>query len=273
MGQAKLKPRLAFPPELIVEWESDNCVNFAVALARLTGWLLHVDWWVPSADPNNNIPIEHWKPLRVYVADHGQRIFDVRGTRSLDDFVNRTIKPLAVSYGRGGVRTRFYKEEVLSSLPLRTEPDPIKVAKAIEAIKANQAFFAAIPRRISPCIPAADAAEYTFGLCAPFAQALQELEGLEPVALLVVRFKPNWQGTEYGADGYVHSMLLHPDGTGEDSWGKAPLDEIAARFGVAEYRLSHEVHARVVATLQRNSPERYETALAKAKALIKTYRS
>ena len=148
MGQAKLKPRLAFPPELIVEWESDNCVNFAVALARLTGWLLHVDWWVPSADPNNNIPIEHWKPLRVYVADHGQRIFDVRGTRSLDDFVNRTIKPLAVSYGRGGVRTRFYKEEVLSSLPLRTEPDPIKVAKAIEAIKANQAFFAAIPRRI-----------------------------------------------------------------------------------------------------------------------------
>jgi len=87
MGQAKLKPRLAFPPELIVEWEADNCVNFAVALARMTGWLLHVDWWVPSVDPNTNIPIEHWKPLRVYVADHGQRIFDVRGTRSLEDFM------------------------------------------------------------------------------------------------------------------------------------------------------------------------------------------
>ncbi|MBV5292902.1 MAG: hypothetical protein JZU58_11185 [Curvibacter lanceolatus] len=273
MGQAKLKRRLAFAPELIAEWEADNCVNFAIALARLTGWLLHVDWWVPSTDPNNIVPTEHWKPLRVYVADQGQRVFDVRGTKSIDDFVTRTIKPLAMPFGMGGVRTRFYEEDALSTLPLRVAPDPIKVSQAKVAIEANEAFLAAIPRRVPPCIPAAEAAQYTFGLCAAFAQALQELKGFEPVALLVIRFKPGWQGTECGADGYVHSLVLHADGTGEDSWGQAPLSDIAARFGVAEYRLSHEAHARVVANLQRNSPERYEAAVEKAKALISTYRN
>lgn len=43
MGQSKIKQREGFPPKLIEEWEADDCVNFAVALARLTGWLLHVD--------------------------------------------------------------------------------------------------------------------------------------------------------------------------------------------------------------------------------------
>lgn len=39
MGQAKIKQRAAFAPQFVEEWESDDCVNFAVALARLTGWL------------------------------------------------------------------------------------------------------------------------------------------------------------------------------------------------------------------------------------------
>ncbi len=50
MGEAKIKQRAAFAPKLIEEWEAENCVNFAVALARLTGWLLHVDWWSTSPE-------------------------------------------------------------------------------------------------------------------------------------------------------------------------------------------------------------------------------
>jgi hypothetical protein len=45
MGQAKINRSENFPIQLIEEWEADDCVNFAVALARITGWLLHVDWW------------------------------------------------------------------------------------------------------------------------------------------------------------------------------------------------------------------------------------
>lgn len=190
MGQAKLKQRAAFSPALVKDWESEDCVNFAVALARVTGWLLHVDWWVPSLDPDNNIPLERCKPLRVYVADNGSRIFDVRGNRNIEDFVERTIRPLATPHGMGGVRTRYYAESALAHLPLRKGPDSAKIDHAVKAIEANTAFVDSIPKRLAPCMPASDAAEYTFGRCAPFAEALREIAGLEPMALMAVRFKP-----------------------------------------------------------------------------------
>lgn len=272
MGQAKLKQQAAFAPAMIEQWESEDCVNFAVALARLTGWLIHVDWWVPSLDPHNNIAIEYFKPLRVYVADNGFRIFDVRGTRLLGAFNERTIRPLAIRYGNGGIRTRYYDESRLASLPLRFAPDPAKIEGAVKSIEANMAYLALIPKRLAPCIPAVEAAKYTFGLCAAFAEALHEHADLEPVALLALRFKPDWNGTERGGDGYVHSLVLHPDGMGEDSWGKADVREIAERFGVAEFRLSRESHVRVVSNLQRNSPDRYGSTFAKAKELLQTYR-
>lgn len=272
MGQAKLNQRAAFPPALVEEWESEDCVNFAIALARVTGWLLHVDWWVPSTDPDNTVALEHCKPLRVYVADSGTRIFDVRGNRSLDDFNLRTIGPKARRHGTGGVRTRYYSEAALSSLPLRCAPDPEKIERALEAIAANAAYLASIPQRPARCIPAAEAAEYTFGRCAVFAEAMRELTGLAPVALLATRFDASAAGTRRGEDGYVHSIVLHPDGAAEDSWGRAPVEEIARRFGIAEFRLSSEAHGRVVNNLQRNSPELYGAAFSKARELIQTYR-
>lgn len=79
MGQAKLKQRTAFAPDLVAAWEADDCVDFAVALARITGWLLHVDWWTPSMGSSDEVPIERFKPLRVYVADSGDGVFDARG--------------------------------------------------------------------------------------------------------------------------------------------------------------------------------------------------
>ncbi|MFX5756819.1 hypothetical protein ABTE27_22990, partial [Acinetobacter baumannii] len=64
MGQAKIKQRTAFTPRAIGEWEANDCVNFAVALARLTGWLLHVDWWSVSAERREDIPLDQLTPLR-----------------------------------------------------------------------------------------------------------------------------------------------------------------------------------------------------------------
>jgi hypothetical protein len=68
MGQAKIRQREGFAPKLIEEWEAEDCVNFAVALARITGWLLHVDWLTPSDE--EDIPESELKPLRVYVGDN-----------------------------------------------------------------------------------------------------------------------------------------------------------------------------------------------------------
>lgn len=272
MGQAKLKQRIAFAPEFVEQWESEDCVNFAAALARITGWLLHVDWWVPSQDPDNIIPLEQCEPLRVYVADNGSGVFDVRGIRSVNDFNVRTIRPLAMRYGAGGIRTRYYSESRLESLPLRFRPDPTRIERAVKAIEANTAYLNLVPKRTHPHIPAADAADYSFGLCAVFAEALCEQTGLEAVALLAVRFKSGWEGLKCSSDGFFHSLVVHSDGMGEDCWGKARVDDIADRYGVAEFRVSRDAHARVVSNLQRTSPELYQAEFAKAEKLIQAYR-
>lgn len=231
MGQAKIKRREGFAPELIEEWEADGCVNFAVALARLTGWLLHVDWWSRSPNYPENISEDQLEPLRVYVADNRDGIFDVRGVKSIVDFNQSTIGKLArkVATGTGGVLTRFYSEAQLMTLPLRTRADEVKVALAMEAIKANPAFLGLIPARSSG-IPAYEAAQYTFGKCTAFAEALQELTGLEPVALLARRFSPMYVGTRHSEDGFFHSAVLHPDGTAEDVWGRATLEDCSCRL-------------------------------------------
>lgn len=153
MGQAKIKQRAAFAPHLIATWEAEGCVNFAFALARLTGWLLHVDWWTPSTDYTVDTPIEKMRPLRVYVADNHDLIFDVRGVKSIVDFNEGSIAPLARKFGSGGVRTRFYDELGISALQLQFQIDEEKIAQATEAIKENSYFLAAIPLRQPPVSP------------------------------------------------------------------------------------------------------------------------
>ena len=85
-----------------------------------------------------------------------------------------------------------------------------------------------------------------------------------------------WEGTRcLGAgsisrwDCWTHTVV-HPDGLMEDSWGKADVRDIAQRLGIVEFQLSREVLSRVVNNLQRNSPELYDAAVAKAKELIQT---
>lgn len=272
MGQAKTKQLAAFKPELIEMWEAEDCVNFAVALARLTGWLLHVDWWSPSTDYRAEIPIEQLKPLRVYIADNHDRIFDVRGVKTIINFNEGTIGRLARRHGTGGVRTRFYDEAALSTLPLRIQPEEAKVIQASEAIKGNALFLAAIPARQPPFIPAHQAAQFTYGRCAAFAEAMRELTGLRPTALLAIRFAPEFEGTRRSATGYFHSVVLHTDGSAEDSWGKASLQEIASRFGAIEFTTSDDEHRIVVSNLKSNTADLYDEALQEATALVRQYR-
>lgn len=274
MGQAKIKQRTAFATQLIDDWEADDCVNFAVALARVTGWLLHVDWWSTSTERKGDIPLDQLKPLRVYVADNSDQIYDVRGIKSIAEFNERIIFNLVrkSGFGNGGVYTRFYNEAALSSLPLRRPPNEEKISRALAAIEANSNYLAAIPVRLPPVVPAHQAARFTYGLCTAFAEAMQKLTGLQPVALLAKRFSPLFEGTHRGTSGYFHSVVLHPDGMGEDSWGKATLQEIAKRFGVIEFQTSEDEHRLAVQRVQLTSADRYQRALNDAVHVIREYR-
>lgn len=274
MGQARIKQRAAFAPNLIEEWETNDCVDFAVALARITGWLLQVDWLSNSVEHQESITTDKLRPLRVHVADNSELVFDVRGVRSFFEYNERIIQPLAtkMQLSGGGVYTRYYSEEGLTRQPLRVQPNEANIKRASEAIALNFHFLASIPQRNSPSLPADRAATFTYGRCAPYAEAMKELTGLTPVGLIAKRFSPRFEGTKRAASGYVHSVVIHPDGMAEDSWGKAPLSEIAGRFGVIEFSTSEEAHRSVVARLCHNSNDLYSAALHEAQELIRLHR-
>lgn len=274
MGQAKIKQRDGFAPELISEWEAEDCVNFAVALARLSGWILHVDWWANTTEPDENLSVDLLTPLRVYVADNREGIFDVRGVKSIAEFHQATIIKLArkVMRQHGSVVTRYYSEERLSTLPLRFVPDEAKIALAKEAIEGNPAFLKLLPVRPASRIPAHLAARYTFGRCVAFAEAMKELTGLQPTALLGLEFAPQFAGTRRGKDGFFHSVVMHPDGLAEDVWGTATLEDIASRFGAIRFKVSDDGHERALERTRQSSGEIYDQAVQDARELIQRYR-
>lgn len=274
MGQAKLKQRSGFAPEQVDEWENEDCVDFAVALARLTGWLLHVDWWTTSYQKSPETKEDGFKPIRVYVGDDKNSIFDPRGVMSIAEYNERITKRqirLREFHGTGGVLTRFYSEEKLSKLPLRFQPNEARVQHAIAEISRHPSYLASIPLRAQPCLPAHEAARFSFGKCSAFAEALRECAGLTSTALLAVRMLPGRELPDINERGYFHSVCLHSDGLGEDSWGKAQLSDIAMRFGVSEFVTSEDEQRAVVQLIRRNTPENYDSAYNDALTLIHKY--
>lgn len=271
MGEAQRKQRDGFPKQLIEQWEAEDCVNFAVALARVTGWLIHVDWWDNGAtNRREDSSSEGLIPLRVYVADNHDQIFDVRGIKHFTDFVQKTVsrRVRQLGYESGGLLTRYYSEAKLQSLPLRFKPEEQKIEQAMGYICTHPQLFNSIPVRSEPRLPAHDAARYTFGNCSAFAEAMAEKKGLKATALCAVRFAPLYANTHRSDDGYVHSLVLHADGTAEDSWGRASLEQIASRFGLLEYRIDADEHKNVVANILKNTPGLFHEEKARAATLI-----
>lgn len=273
MGQAKLKQRAAFAQNLVDDWESRDCIDFAFALARLTGWLLHVDWWTPSTEYMPDSKEDGFKPVRVYVGDNKDLIFDPRGVMPIFDFAERIVKKQvrARSFGSGGVLTRFYGEDRFAALPLRFHPDEKRIQQAIAEIRKHPNYLAGISARGHPYLPAHQAARFSYGSCAVFAEALRERGGLQPTALLAVRVLPGWEGTRMSERGYFHSVALHPDGMGEDSWGIAPLNDIALRYGVAEFVTDQDEHHAVVQRIKQNTPDIYVDRYHDAISLLREH--
>ena len=263
----KAKKITQFPDYILRDWEASDGVNFAVALARITGWLLHVDWWTPT---DNKEVVENMKSLRVYVGNNFNQIYDLKGKQTIATFTNNIISPLAKKRGEnyGGVTTRYYSEEKLFSLPLRIRPDEGRIKVAQDLINANTDFLDKIPKRQEPYVPAHIAAKYSHSQCNPFANALSDLKGYKPTALIAKEYNKLFSLTELG---YVHSFAFDKDGNAIDIWGKDTVENIAKRFWVTQYTLDEAEHLNVSRTLKNNSPKEYEEIYEESVAIIKEF--
>lgn len=263
----KAKKVTQFPDYILRDWEASDGVNFAVALARITGWLLHVDWWTPT---DNKEIVENMKSLRVYVGNNFNHVYDLKGKQTIATFTNNIIRPISQKRGAnyGGIATRYYSEEKLFTLPLRVRPDEGRIRTAQKIINANTDFLDTIQKRQTPNVPAHIAADFTYGECNPFATVLSELRGYKPIALIAKEYNQLFGLSKLG---YIHSFNLYTDGGAVDIWGKDTIENIALRFGLTKYELDEAEHFKVNQKLKTNSPERYEETYKKSVAIINEY--
>jgi hypothetical protein len=280
MGQAKQRRESGFADDQIRTWEQRDCVDFALALSRKTGWLLHVDWMVEaSRGRDESVTERDMVPLRVYVGDDKQTVYDVRGPKSIHEFNGSIIQRLAKDVVRTnpgnwrtvGVSTKAYSEEQLNKLPLRAMPDEELIQHALGVIEQIPAFLNLVPPRPFPRLPPKIAFDFAFGACVVYAAAYEELTGHIAASLCVDELLPGWEGTDVKDDGFVHSLIPDSEEYGEDSWGRQPISSIAKRFGAKRWHLSREVHEQAVIAMKRNTPARWVTMFEEAKAAIKRY--
>jgi hypothetical protein len=265
MAGKNKKTKGQFNSDQIRNWENQDGVNFAIALARITGWLLHVDWLTID----QHAKVEDMTPLRVYVGIDSDYIFDFNGKKHIQAYNKYVVTPIAakrVSNGRGNVATRYYSEELLKSLPLRVRPSETEIQKAHDAIIAHATYLEKIPKRLNPEIPAYDAARFTYGWCTVYAEVIREIKGQPSVAIIVSKYTEEYSLSKIG---YCHSINLHPDGEAEDVWGKQPLQYILDRFGVLEYTMDEAMQQKNNLGLKENSPEKYKEVYDLAVSLVR----
>lgn len=253
----------SFPDVLIKQWENNDGVDFAIALARLTGWMLQVDWLAGS----ENEELENMIPVRVYVETNRDVVFDFTGKKSIMAFNKYVITPLAMKRIKKGVQnisTRCYTEEALRELPLRVRATNYGIERATIALLANTDYLALIPKRQNLHISGHDASQFSHGNCVPYAEAIHDLTNLPAVGIEVLKY-----ADECGSRlGFCHAVILHPDGNVEDSWGIQPLSVILERFYIKEYKMGPQIFLEAKERQRKEYSERYDKAYVKARSLL-----
>ena len=210
------------------------------------------------------------KSLRVYVGDNANHIYDLKGKQTIATFTNNIIRPILQKRGAnyGSVATKYYSEKKLFTLPLRVKPDEGRIKTAQELIIANTDFLDKVQKRQAPNIPAHIAADFTYGQCNPFANALNDLKKYKPVALIAKEYNKLFELSKVG---YVHSFNLDTDGNAIDIWGKDTIENVAQRFGLTKYELDEPEHFNVSEKLKTNSPDKYQEIYEKSVVIINEY--
>jgi len=268
MQQKKNVKTKAFPDVLLKLWEKNDGVDFAIALARLTGWMLQVDWLTSDEDED----VQNMIPIRVYVETNRNIVFDFIGKKSVIAFNKYVIQPIAFGRLRNGLKnitTRCYTEEALRELPLKVRSSDYGIEKATLAILAHPTFLASIPKRQNPEISAQVASQFSHGNCVPFAEVMQEMTALPAMGIEVSKYS-DVSGSRLG---FCHAVIVHTDGNVEDSWGIQPLSVILERFYIEDYTMSEQIFLDAKDRQKRESPDRYNEAYKKALNLLKTLNS
>jgi hypothetical protein len=256
-----------FPEYVLQNWEASDGVNFAIALARITGWILHVDWLSPTDD---NEIVENMTPLRVYVGNNSNQIYDIKGKQTITTFTTNIIRPLAYKRRNyyGAIVTRVYSERDLFNLPLKIKPTETKIEDAQQFIYNNTDYLSKIPLRNEPKVPAYIAAKFTFGYCNPFAEALSNLKGYKPIALIAKEYNKQF---EYGKHVYAHSFVFDQNNNAIDIWGKDSIENIAKRFEITKFELDESEHRKVNQMIKNTVPEKYNLIYEESVAIINKY--
>ncbi len=177
------------------------------------------------------------------------------------------VMPLAIHRTRNGkehIATRCYEEAALNEVKLRERPSEVEIERATRAIFANPAFLEMIPKRSNPEMPAYHAVKFSQGNCIPFAEALSSLTGLPALGISVSRYRPEC----VNALGFCHVIVLHPDGSVEDSWGRQQLEQILDRFHILEFTMEKKIYAFHRERQLLEYPDRYLQAHNLALSLL-----
>jgi hypothetical protein len=254
-----------FPEALVKHWEKSDGVNFAIALGRLTGWMLQVDW---LASEQHSLEAD-MTPVRVYVETNNDVIFDFTGKKSMKAFHKYVILPIGIKRSKTrseSIDTRCYSEQKLREMPLKVKATEYEIEKATKAILANPSYLSFIPKRQNPDIPAHIASQFSHGRCVPFAEALKDLSGLTAVGISVIKYNEDCANQL----GFCHTVIQHTDGLVEDAWGKQTLQQVLDRFYIDECEMSQEIFDLHRSRQQHEFPEIYKEAYEMAKNLLQS---
>ena len=236
----------------------------AIAIARLTGFALSV---LRSRSLATAAEVE---PV-LFVLDDRRYVVRTDGCIPLEVFLRDQV-----THWLEREHLRLLTE--LSTL-LPQSDDDIRAAFTVGQYPTEQAIRAAqgtldasvLPRHVGP-VGALDAFRHslckTRGLA--FAQALSERLGVPAVGMKAISFTPGFRTGSMAARpcGFVHSAVLHDDGTAQDAWGRLGVQRLLDRHRVEQAAFCADSHREQVDMVMRLDADRFVSALENAKSLV-----
>ena len=205
-------------------------------------------------------------PLRYYVANNSNLIFDFKGIFDVVEFVDYVTYPLLRKINNRNILnvvTDNISINEIINLGNSNEVDDIT-----KVIENNHNYLNEIPKRRHPRVPSSIATKFMFGHCNVFAQTMFELKNYKPIAIIATKYNDCFSNSKLG---YVHSIVVNDIGEYIDIWGIDSLENILKRYEIAEYYLSYEEHIEINQQLKNNSKDIYDVIYKESTDIIKKY--
>ncbi|GLS51956.1 hypothetical protein GCM10007886_01380 [Methylobacterium gregans] len=245
----------------LAQAEADQALHFAVAIERLRGWPVHATYVGETV-------------VRYQAESSGDQVFDPRGIFTSERFSNMVVVPLvrlrrdwpsdALQNGQLRIGTKCLGEEGIAEAGLL---DEAAIEQATALLQSNSVYLDLVPERPQPRLPAKTLALYSWSGCAVYAEALSRVTGL-PAATMIL--DGLLDGHDLTGDRF-HAVVVHPDGSVEDVWGRQPAEHVAQRYGMARWHFDPDAHRAMIGEAMRVRPSAVDD-IAQAEAVILQHR-